>query len=125
MNFVHKIRQFFNKKEKESLSEIEQIKDNIRRIQLLTNSHEEDYIARLRRMIVEQYEDHPTGCGGSFGEILCWEIHSNGLTFNWLAEKWGISVTAIGKLIYDHCKCLEKLPKVDHSRWPYVTTKDE
>lgn len=81
---------------------------------------EEPYIETLRRYIVEQYKDCPTGCGGSFGEILCYEIHENGLTFNWLAEKWGISVTALGELIYDHCKRLEKLPKVNHNYSRYL-----
>lgn len=74
-----------------------------------------EYIERLRSMIEEQYEKHPTGCGGSFGEILCWEIHTNGLTFIWLAEKWGISLPTLGELIYDHCKRLEKEPIVNHS----------
>ena len=76
--------------------------------------HEEDYIERLRRMIEEAYQENPTGCGGSFGEILCWEIHENGLTFIWLAEKWGISLPTLGELIYDHCKRLQELPTVDH-----------
>lgn len=76
---------------------------------------EETYLARLRRIIEEGYKKNPTGCGGSFGEILCWEIHTNGMTFKWLAEKWGISVTAIGELIYDHCKCLEELPHIQHT----------
>jgi len=63
--------------------------------------------------------------GGSFGEILCYEIHSQpvngrmqvktstdgfstGLTFKELAKKWGISVTFLGKLIADHCRKLEE-----------------
>lgn len=74
---------------------------------------EEPYLERLCRLIEEQYKSHPTGCGGSFGEILCHEIHTNGLTFLWLAEKWGISVTTLGELIYDHCKRLEDSPLVD------------
>ena len=76
---------------------------------------EESYLVMLRRRIEEQYEEHPTGCGGSFGEILCYEIHTGELTFNWLAEKWGISVTTLGELIYDHCKRMEELPVVNHS----------
>jgi hypothetical protein len=39
--------------------------------------HEEPRIERLRRLIEEEYQERPTGCGGSFGEILCWKIHSN------------------------------------------------
>lgn len=58
-----------------------------------------------------------------FGEILCYELHSQpvnprmrcktsndgfstGLTFKELAEKWGISVAFLGELIADHCKKL-------------------
>ena len=51
---------------------------------------------QIRESIEAQYVDHPTGCGGSFGEILCWEIHTNGLTFIWLAKKWGMSLTVLG-----------------------------
>jgi len=74
---------------------------------------EESYLGYLRRLIVNQYQSHPTGCGGSFGELLCWEIHENNKTFLWLAEKWGINVTTLGELIFDHCKRLEELPKVN------------
>lgn len=76
---------------------------------------EESYLARLRRLIEEQYVDNPTGCGGSFGELLCWEIHSNGKTFAWLAKKWGISLPTLGELIWDHCKRLEAEPQVQHA----------
>lgn len=51
-----------------------------------------------------------------FGEILCYEIHSQpdnprgstrtGLTFKELAEKWEISVSFLGELIADHCRKL-------------------
>lgn len=75
---------------------------------------EEARLERLRRLIEAQYLDHPTGCGTSFGEILCWEIHTNGLTFEWLARKWGISLPTLGELIWDHCKRLEGDPRVDH-----------
>ena len=74
----------------------------------------------FRKMIEKEYLKRPTGCGGSFGELLCWEIHSEpinprmqygdretGLTFLELASKWGISVTFLGELIADHCKKLE------------------
>ena len=73
-----------------------------------------DYIAFLRGFIESQYKSNPTGCGNSFGEILCWEIHKNGLTFKWLAEKWDISLSLLGELIRDHCVRLEELPKVKH-----------
>lgn len=76
--------------------------------------YEESYLAYLRRRIEEQYEDNPTGCGGSFGELLCYEIHITGLTFIWLAEKWNISLPMLGELIWDHCKRLEAGPEVNH-----------
>ncbi|HEY59885.1 MAG TPA: hypothetical protein G4N92_04240 [Anaerolineae bacterium] len=72
------------------------------------------YITYLRDNIVSQYKDYPTDCGSSFGEILCWEIHENGLTFKWLAEKWGVSLALLGELVRDHCIRLEELPKVNH-----------
>jgi hypothetical protein len=71
------------------------------------------YLVMLRKEIEEQYMEHPTGCGGSFGELLCYEIHS-GMTFVWLAEKWGIPLTTLGELIHDHCKRLEKAPNINH-----------
>ncbi len=78
------------------------------------DSISEPRIERLRCLIEEQYLKHPTGCGASFGEILCWEIHSNGQTFIWLAEKWGVSLPTLGELIHDHCKRLEADPRVCH-----------
>jgi len=75
---------------------------------------EEPHISRLRRIIEDAYRDHPTGCGGSFGEILCWEIHSYGITFEWLAQKWGVSLSTLGDLIGDHCRRLEADPNVKH-----------
>ena len=79
-------------------------------------------INKFEKLIEEIYEQHPTGCGGSFGELLCWEIHSDpinprmgvpistgyctGLTFRELAKKWGISVTFLGEIIADHCQKL-------------------
>ena len=76
---------------------------------------EEPRIERFRRLIEEQYQENPTGCGASFGELLCWEIHTNGLTFNWLSQKWGISLPTLGELIWDHCKRLEEGPHVNHT----------
>lgn len=75
---------------------------------------DEPYIEYLRRSIEGQYRHHPTGCGGSFGELLCYELHSGGLTFKRLALKWGISLPTLGELIYDHCKRLQEFPRVDH-----------
>jgi len=75
----------------------------------------EDRLERLRRLVVEQYQDHPTGSGNSFDEILCHEIHANDLTFRWLAQKWGMSLPTLGELIYEHCKALESEPMVDHN----------
>jgi hypothetical protein len=86
-------------------------------------SHTEDlrvdpetaHVENLRALIERQYEECPTGCGGSFGEILCWELHSNGLTFVHLAEKWGVSLPTLGTLIADHCHRLEAFPRVNHA----------
>ncbi|MFA5379928.1 MAG: hypothetical protein WC455_29480 [Dehalococcoidia bacterium] len=76
-----------------------------------------DKIEQFRIEIERAYEKCPTGGGGSFGEILCYEIHSQpvnprmgmetGLTFKELAAKWGISVSFLGELIADHCRKLE------------------
>lgn len=78
----------------------------------------EPHVETLRSSIVEQYAAYPTGTGHSFGEILCHEIHEGGLTFAWLAEKWGLSLAMLGELITDHCRRLEKLPRVDHAYRP-------
>lgn len=59
--------------------------------------------------------------GGSFGEILCHELHyggdggedSHGLHFGRLAAKWRVSVHLLGLAIADHC---DKLPA-----WPPTT----
>ncbi len=75
---------------------------------------EESFLSYTRRRIEEQYVSNPTGCGGSFGELLCYELHAVGLSFRELAEKWGISLPTLGELIWDHCKRLEEFPKVDH-----------
>ena len=74
----------------------------------------EPHLERLRRLIEDQYVKNPTGCGGSFGELLCWEIHMNGMTFEWLSKKWGITLPTLGELIWDHCKRLQDDPFVDH-----------
>lgn len=80
-------------------------------------------IEEFRKIIEKSYRKIPTGCGGSFGEILCFEFHSQpinprmrhktfnegyetGLTFLELAQKWGISVSFLGNLIADHCEKL-------------------
>jgi len=79
---------------------------------------EQSHLCMLREEIERQYFDHSTGCGGSFGEILCHEIHSRGLTFTQLCEKWGISLSMLGELVADHCRRLEPLPEVDHRYCP-------
>lgn len=85
------------------------------------SSRIEDY----RKHIEKMYGFTPTRCGGSFGEILCYEIHTQpvnprmdgktfsggydtGLTFKELANKWGISVEFLGELIADHCRKLDE-----------------
>ena len=45
-----------------------------------------DYLSFIRAEIERQYEANPTGCGGSFGELLCWEMHTNNKTFMGLAD---------------------------------------
>ena len=81
----------------------------------------EDKIQIFRNMIEKCYAK--TEYSGSFGEILCYELHSQpvnprmgfatstgyetGLTFIELAKKWGITVSFLGELIADHCKKLE------------------
>lgn len=75
---------------------------------------EATHLEHLRAAIERQYDACPTGCGTSFGELLCWEIHTNGLTFIWLAEKWGVTLPTLGELIWDHCKRLEAEPSVNH-----------
>ena len=71
-------------------------------------------LLEFRIIIEERYEQHPTGAGNSFDEILCYELHhgsdgehEGGLTFLWLANKWNISVSFLGELIHDHCIGLE------------------
>jgi hypothetical protein len=72
----------------------------------------EPHLERARRLIEEQYASHPTGCGASFGEILCYELHTRGLTFCGIAAKWGVSLATLGRLIADHCERLEDDPVV-------------
>jgi hypothetical protein len=79
---------------------------------------EEPFVERARRLIEDQYAQCPTGCGGSFGEVLCHELHTRGLTFSQLAAKWGISLHCLGELIYDHCKRLDNDPLVNHGYAP-------
>ena len=80
--------------------------------------YQEPHLERLRRLIEEQYAAHPTGTGGSFGEILCHEIHEEGMTFVWLAQKWSITLPTLGELIWDHCKRLQEEPVVRHDFAP-------
>ena len=81
------------------------------------------HINEFRQITEKRYSIAPTGCGGSFGEILCFELHTQpvnprmdsktfsggyntGLTFKEIAHKWGISLDFLGELIADHCKKL-------------------
>ena len=73
---------------------------------------EEPFIVRKRREVEALYGF------GSFGEILCRELHGppcdacgrlvHGLTFKELARKWNVSLPVLGELIWDHCKQLEE-----------------
>jgi hypothetical protein len=83
---------------------------------------EEPYLESLRRRVEEQYASVRLGSGaigGCFGSILCHELHhggscKTGLHFTALAKKWGIPVSILGELIWDHCRRLEPLLQVDH-----------
>ena len=77
---------------------------------------ERNYLTTIREDIVLQYQKHPTGCGGSFGELLCWEIHSNDQTFISLSKKWSISLPTLGELIKDHCDRLQDMPIVKFTK---------
>lgn len=91
-------------------------------------------IKRFREHLEQIYQAHP-GEAGSFGEILCYEIHSEpinprmqsktmsdgfetGLCFNELAAKWGITITFLGELIADHCA------RLDEGNYPQTDTGD-
>lgn len=85
--------------------------------------HEESFIESCRRRVEEQYAQTRLGSGtvgGCFGSILCHELHMGndpapaGLHFKALAEKWGIPVSVLGELIWDHCKRLEPQLQVNH-----------
>ena len=89
----------------------------------------QDEVDRFREKVERTYHNKRrmdgSHRGGSFGEILCYELHEQpvnprmgtvtpnegcyvGLTFRELAKKWGISVTFLGELIADHCRKLEE-----------------
>ncbi len=93
-------------------------------IKTLRQEMTQEKVEGFRGVIEERYRKAPTGCGGSFGEIICYELHTQpvnprmgcktfsggygtGLTFKELAQKWGISVGFLGELIADHCKKLD------------------
>lgn len=83
--------------------------------------HEESFLESCRRRVEEQYKTiPPESWTGEFGVILCHELHhggedNGGLHFTSLAAKWGIPVSILGELIWDHCKRLEPLLVVNHS----------
>jgi hypothetical protein len=78
---------------------------------------DEPRLDRLRRLIEEQYASCPTACGASFGEILCDELDTQGLTFCGIAANWGISLATLGRLLADHCERLEEDPRVNQTRF--------
>jgi hypothetical protein len=80
-------------------------------------------LVQFREVVEREYLRHPTGCGGSFGEILCFELHNGdreefldyasslekigvhaGCDFVALAHKWHVPVAFLGDLIADHCR---------------------
>lgn len=79
------------------------------------------YLESVRQRVEDQYAGVKLGSGsigGCFGSILCHELHNGnggeGHHFTALAEKWGIPVSILGELIWDHCKRLEPLVRVNH-----------
>jgi len=75
-----------------------------------------DDINKFRNEIERRYSEikWSAGCGMSFDEILCFELHSQpenpracigqlGLTFRELSDKWKVSVSTLGILIAHHC----------------------
>ena len=86
-------------------------------------SKKSEKIKKFRRHVERTYSAVSYYDYGDFGEILCFELHSQpvnshmerktcnngfatGLTFKELADKWGISTEFLGELIADHCKKL-------------------
>lgn len=82
-------------------------------------------IREFRKHIENTYAAAEFTYHAGFDEILCYELHSQpinprmhaktgndgfctGLTFKELAQKWGISVSFLGKLIEEHCERLEE-----------------
>ena len=97
-----------------------QVRKNLDIIRIIKEEDVVNKVAEFRKTTEDRYEANPTGCGGSFGEILCYELHDQpinprmetttisggydtGLTFKELADKWGIPVRFLGELIADHC----------------------
>ena len=88
----------------------------------MNNNKINDFRVHIERIYAS---DGAPGHSGCFGEILCFELHSQpvnprmrcktltggymtGLTFKNLAQKWGISLTFLGELIADHCRRLDE-----------------
>lgn len=80
---------------------------------------------QFRKHIEQSYRNCKFCEYADFGEILCYELHSQpvnprmriktrnsgfetGLTFKELAAKWGISLSFLGELVADHCRKLEE-----------------
>ena len=69
----------------------------------------------LKKMITGAYSKAGgTGCGGSFSEVLAYElstqpvnprmkIGATGLSFREIADKWGIPLSTLGELLLDQC----------------------
>ena len=81
-----------------------------------------DVLAKRR---IEQHGE--TGCGHSFSELLCHDLHTTdgetygGHDFVALAERWGVAVEVLGLLIADHCYGLAgRRPE----RWSVTRVKD-
>ena len=63
----------------------------------IVKAHSEDY---------NKFQELPLDSRADFGELLCWEIYTNGMSFVHLAEKWNLSLDCLGELMADHCRRL-------------------
>lgn len=83
--------------------------------------------AALTKLRLEHHEHGETGCGASFEELLCHDLHTTdgvnygGHDFMALAEIWGVSVEVLGLLIADHCY---QLAGREPQRWSVIRVKD-
>lgn len=81
-----------------------------------TQAVERDDLDTLRRYAVKcRLALHgDTGCGGTFSELLCHDLHTKdgetygGFDFIRVAERMGLVPSQLGLLLLDHCCGLEE-----------------